>query len=207
MVQLILRGKRRARQLAAIVTVWAGASGFDAADRSINGTGETLKNGTYELGLGSLAYGVRDDWLVRLPTLSLLVGAARAEVRTRFKPAERWRVSPYVGVETPRYGVAGIDAGWDLGTERQHSLTAGAGLRYGPIPWPLVKRPKYWQDETRPRASFEYDYYHRGNAFYAGVFDAIGYVGYTWAWPCFHIGMIASPRSSFIPFPYLFWRI
>ncbi len=207
MQSLILRPKPNARQIAALLAVWAGASGFDAADRSVNGTGETLKAGAFEVGVGSVAYGVADDVLVRLPTLSLLVGSGRAEVRYRSSLSARWRLSPYVALETPRHAGAGADLGWDLGDRKQHSLTAGLGVRYGPIAWPGQRKPKTWQDQALPRATFEYDYYHRGNVVYAGVFDALGYVGYTWAWDSFHAGLISSPASGFYPFPYVYWRL
>ena len=52
----------------------------------------------------------------------------------------------------------------------------------------------------------EYDFYHHGNVAYGGISDYILYGGYTWAWTHFHIGLITSPASKFLPFPYVYWR-
>ncbi len=188
-----MRGPQKLALASLLLSSAAASAGFDANERSINGTGETLAQGRYEVGIGSVAYGVTNQTMVRVPTLSILVGAARLEARHKVELGASARATPYVGAETPRHGVAGVDFGLDLGTGREHSLTVGAGAKIGP--------------HGGGDVSAEYDFYHRGNVVYAGVVGRVGYLGYTWAWESFHVGLITSPASGFLPFPYVAWRL
>lgn len=190
-------------QTAALLLILAAATGAEsaraelsAAHPSINGTGETLPDGESELGIGSAAYGVTSDWMVRIPTLSLLVGYGRAEARYR-QTFDAFRVSPYLFAETPEHGGAGADLGTNLGVADAHSITAGGRARYG------RSRGKV-RTVFRPNA--EYDFYHDGNVAFVGMSDWLLYGGYTWGWSSFHLGLIMSPAGGLLPYPYVYWR-
>jgi hypothetical protein len=111
-----------------------------------------------------------------------------------------------VYVETPRHAGAGVNAGLDFGAEKQHSFTYGVRLRHGPIKELELKQRPVMRKRTVLRPNFEYDFYHAGNVLYAGMQDYLLYVGYTWAWETWHLGLVTSPAARFVPFPYVYWR-
>lgn len=178
---------------------------FTDRSPSINGTGETLPKGQYELGLMETDYGLTDDWLIRAPSAALLVGYGRVEVRRRFQFENDVRLSPYVFAETPRKIGIGADYGFGFGSGKEQSLTVGARAQF---------TPRMEQVKTGPRSrthagiipNIEYDYYARGNDFYAGIADYIPYIGHTWSFKVWHVGLILSPYTSMIPLPYAYIR-
>ncbi len=186
----------------------AGATGaaaradFSGARRSINGTGETLPAGEGEIGLASVAYGLNADWQLTLPAAAALVGYGALSIKRRWALGDGQRVAPYAGLETPRHVQAGVDYGWDLGSARQHSVAVGGRLRYGP----LGRRGLAGKVRALVLPRAEYDYYWRGNVSYAGMSDYVLYLGHTWAFASWHIGLTLSPATGFLPLPYAYWR-
>ena len=176
------------------------------SSRSIHGTGETLAAGTYELGIGSVAYGLTDDWLIAVPTLSLIVGYGRAEARHKFTLTPALRVSPFTFVETFHRLGAGSYVGFDFGSGSAHSITLGAAVISDRRPVVDENGDARIERRMLPQWSLEYDWYNAGNLWYVGVDRYILYLGHTWAWSSVHTGLITSPRSGFLPLPYICWR-
>jgi len=190
----------------ATVTASAALAEFTGQRRSINGTGETLSTGETEAGLTSVAYGITDDWQVRVPSLAMLVGYGRLEARHRWRLDDKGRFSPYAALETPRHLVLGADYGWDLGAQQEHSVTVGARLQYGPMARPGADGQPLYHSRPLVLPSCEYDYYWRGNVAYGGIDDYRIYLGHTWAFSRLHVGLILSPAAGFLPLPYAYWR-
>lgn len=172
---------------------------FTPDQPSIQGTGEVLPEGRAEVGLSEIAYGVTDDTMVRVPSALMLVGYGKVELRHRVRVGEATRVSPYVDVETPRHVGVGSDVGYDFGGSVRQSVSAGARYRYGPYATMRKKR-------GRLIPNFEYDAYIGGNLVYAGMSDYLPYVGYTWAFTSWHVGLIVFPVGGMLPLPYAYWR-
>lgn len=172
---------------------------------SINGTGEVLHRGQFELGLMSNHYGLSDDWMIQLPSTAALVGYARAEVRRRFRLDNAQRLSPYVFVETPKSFGFGSDYGFDFGESGSQSLTIGARAQFTQRLESSANGPRK-KLHTIVLPNLEYDLYGRGNVFYAGIADYLPYFGHTWSFSFWNIGLIAGPFTSMIPLPYVYVR-
>lgn len=172
---------------------------------SINGTGQVLPANAIELGLMSNHYGLNEDWMIQLPSAAALVGYARAEVRRRFRLDASQRLSPYLFGETPKKFGFGGDYGFDFGDSRSQSLNFGARAQF-------TQRLESSSNGPRKRLhtivlpNLEYDYYGRGNVFYAGIADYLPYFGHTWSFSFWNIGLIAGPYTSMIPLPYVYIR-
>lgn len=179
---------------------------FGARSPSINGTGEVLPAGAGEAGVASIAYGLGDNWMVRVPSALLLVGYGRVEVRRKLNVSDSTIVSPYVDAETPRHVAAGADWRVAFGGATRQTFTAGARLRYGPYARPGDGEPP----RLKPRGVFlpnlEYDCYLGGNLIYTGIQDYMPYAGYTWAFNAIHVGLIVAPTGGLVPLPYIYWR-
>lgn len=182
-------------------------SEFNATNRSVNGTGETLNAHQCEVGLRALSCGVSDDFMLTSPTLSILTGESELEARYRFQLPENVRITPALIAGSPVHFGARIDFGINLGADLEHSLTFTTETNWaakGDIPV-----PKYSPDRAYRFTSYlggEYDYYNFGNVAYIGVSRRVPYVGYTWAWEHFHLGIITSNLSRYFPVPYFYWR-
>lgn len=179
---------------------------FDATHRSINGTGEVLGAQEVEAGLQQIAIGLGDSWQITAPSLAAWVGYGKLEVKKRFGMADEQRVSPYAGLTASRRAYVGVDYGWDFGDQRQHSLTLGGKLLYRPLAKPGGDGRVGVKAHPLFLPNGEYDYYWNGNVSYGGIADYLPYIGHTWAWDSFHIGLILSPQAGFIPLPYVYWR-
>ncbi len=177
---------------------------FSSSKRSINGTGETLGKGEFELGLSSLSYGIDDSWLVTTPSMMAILGYGRAELRHKFSWDEH-RSSPYVSIETPRHYSLGNDYGIDFGEDRSHSLTIGGRMQFTPRMQGTSKGPRS-RLHTQFLPNIEYDYYVNGNLLYMGIAEYRVYFGFTWALQTWHLGLIAGPATGFIPLPYAYLR-
>lgn len=178
---------------------------FSAQNRSINATGETLHEGEIELGLMGAYYGLSDEWMLEAPSLTTLLGYGRVELRRRFRLEGDQRVSPYLFGETPKKYGFGSDYGWDFGPDKAQSLTIGLRLQFTQRLAGTSAGPRS-QLHTLALPNLEYDYYARGNVFYAGFADYIPYLGYTWSFSFWNIGLVASPYTSMIPLPYVYIR-
>lgn len=189
-----------------VVSAPALAADFGPDKRSINGTGETLPAGETELGVLDVAYGVSDDFMVRAPSVALLVGYGRLEARERFSPAGVSRLSSYVFIEPPSHLGLGADAGWDIGAAREHSLTVGARVRHGPLFRSDFASASVVTPRTTLVPNAEYDYYGFGGDAYVGVADYLPYAGYTWAFTTLHAGVVLFPGAGLLPLPYVYWR-
>ena len=179
---------------------------FSPSRRSINGTGETLAEGEFEVSPAAVSYGIEPDLMLRVPSLLMLVGYGRFEGRFRHDLGNQMRLSPYVFLETPRHGGLGSDVGWDWGEGQQHSVTVGGRWRYGPLA--TVKEDGGPRRSSRGtwRPNAEYDRYVNGNVAFVGMSDYLVYAGFTWAWTSFHCGVVMSPASGLVPLPYIYWR-
>jgi hypothetical protein len=172
---------------------------------SINGTGEVLPKAAVELGLMSNHYGLNEDWMIRIPSAAALVGYGRAELRRRFRLGADERISPYLFGETPKKFGFGSDYGFNFGESRSQSLTVGARAQF-------TQRLESSSNGPRKRLhtiflpNIEYDYYGRGNVFYAGIAEYLPYFGHTWSFSFWNIGLIAGPYTSMIPLPYVYIR-
>ncbi len=178
---------------------------FSSDNRSINGTGETLNEGEFELGLMGAYYGLSDDWMMMLPSVNALLGYGRAELRRRFRLDDGQRVSPYIFGETPKKYGLGSDYGWDFGEGKAHSVTIGGRVQFTQRLRGTTAGPRS-RLHTIALPNMEYDYYARGNVLYVGFADYIPYFGHTWSFSFWNIGLIASPYTSMIPLPYVYIR-
>ncbi len=177
---------------------------FSSSKRSINGTGETLNEGEFELGISSLHYGVDDSWLLTTPSLMTFVGYGRAELRRKFKWNEQ-RISPYVAARTPRIYSLGSDYGLDFGEDKSQSLTIGGRVDFRPRVHSATHGPRS-KLHTQFLPNVEYDYYLNGDLVYVGIAEYRAYLGYTWAFKNWHLGLITGPANNFIPLPYVYLR-
>ena len=183
---------------------WNAYGAFDETNRSINGTGETLSKDTYELGSTGFAYGIDDDLMLQTPATSLLFARGSVGVKYRLK-GERRRITPGIELGTSAYMAGGADFGWDLGESAQHSLTFTPKL--------YLERRAVIADGRSQRKwvvslelNGEYDFYHGGNLAFVGLVSSLPFVGYTWGFDSFYCGVVSSPRSYFLPFPFVYWR-
>lgn len=204
-----------ARALVALAALASGTAlaKFNGRERSINGTGETLPEGSAELGFTTFAFGVTDQLMLSLPTLPLLNGAIGIEARYKLSLNRNVRVSPFAGIG---YGTnsdepaanAGAVFGFDS-TDRRHSFDLGAQIRRYPK---FVVREKSDEESddavaTRVLGQLEYNHYTRGgNLFYLGAWGGMPYWGFTWAWENVHLGLIGALPTMFIPLPYIYLR-
>ena len=195
-----------------LLTVGIGISGSAAAEfgptnRSINGTGETLAANKCEVGLRTLACGVTDNVLISAPMLSILTGDGEVEMRRRFGLFENMRITPAITAGTPIHFGGRLDLGIDLGMDRQHSVTLTFETKWSAKT--AIPVEKYSPDKAYRFTGYlggEYDFYFAGNVAYIGLVRQVPYLGYTWAWEHFHVGLITSNRSRFFPIPYFYWR-
>lgn len=178
---------------------------FTGENRSINGTGETLPDGDFELGMTSASYGLSQDLMLQAPSLATLFGFGRIELRRRFRLEGDQRLTSYVFGETPKKFGIGSDYGWNFGSDHSHSLTAGGRVQF-------TRRLEGTSSGRRSRLhtiaipNFEYDFYSNGNDSYLGIADYIPYVGHTWSFSFWNIGLIATPLTSMVPLPYVYVR-
>ncbi|MBC7531342.1 MAG: hypothetical protein H7318_07175 [Oligoflexus sp.] len=156
-----------------------------------------------ELGLMGAYYGLSDDWMLQTPSLTTLLGYGRAELRRRFRLEGDQRVSPYIFAETPKKYGFGSDYGWDFGEDKAQSLTVGMRLQFTQRLAGTSAGPRS-RLHTLALPNLEYDYYAGGNVFYAGFAEYIPYLGHTWSFGFWNIGLIASPYTSMIPMPYVY---
>jgi hypothetical protein len=180
---------------------------FSSSRRSINGTGEVLPAKECELSLVHLACGVSETLTVTAPTAVILTGQSDIGLRQKFMLGDAWRVTPRIAFGTPiQFGV-GADLGWDIDPARQHSLTIGAEWRLRektdqPIQDGLAKD----QYTVALTPSGDYTYYWSGHALYAGATGAVPYLGATYSFGDFFLGLVTSPKSRFVPLPYAYVR-
>jgi hypothetical protein len=193
---------------------------YGERNRSINGTGETLAARSFELNINTLNYGLTDDWMIAVPSLSIFTGRGAVEVRRKWMLDARWRVTPSLSagpVPVPNYFQSAgfqfdapptpysqfsVDLGADSGDVRQHSWNSGLDLRFTRGIDNRGERTTRVLGDLR----FEYDYYTNGNLLYVGIGRKVPYLGYTWAWRRVYFGLVTSPLSYLIPLPYLFFR-
>jgi hypothetical protein len=192
---------------------------FNAEERSINATGDTLTKGTYQLGFTDIHYGITDDITLGLPALSLIAGRGALELRKKFTLPRNWRFTPALSsgpvpypeiarkfgfeVDRPKpYFQLSQDLGLDWGESLQHSANLGLDVRA----IDTVKKDGGTRKKFLGDLRFEYDFYHAGNLFYVGLQRQLPYVGFTWAWRRVHTGIVSSPLSYFIPLPYVYFR-
>lgn len=183
---------------------WTAYGAFDDEHRSINGTGETLAKGAYELGSTGLSYGIDDDLLLQMPATSLLFARGSLAAKYRVKGEHR-RITPGLEIGSTAYVAGGADFGWDLGESYNHSVTLTPKLY-------LERRAMIYEGRSQRRwvvsleLNGEYDFYHAGNLVFVGLISSLPFVGYTWGFESFYCGLVSSPRSYFIPFPFVYWR-
>ena len=178
---------------------------FTESSPSINGTGETLPAGEFELGLMSTYYGLSDDLMLQAPSVATVLGYGRVELRKRYRLENRQRFTPYLFAETPKKFGFGSDYGWNFGQGHEHSLNVGARAQMTNRLEGTPKGPRT-RLHTIAIPNVEYDYYWRGNASYIGIADYIPYFGHTWSFAFWNFGLIASPFTSMIPLPYVYVR-
>lgn len=177
---------------------------FSESVRSINGTGETLPKGQYELGSTGLSYGVRDDILIQAPATSLIFarGAIAAKYKTRMYET---RLTPFIELGNSAYIAAGTDIGRNFGPSLKHSVTITPKLylqrRSLNVNGQIVKKLVLSLE-----LNGEYDFYYGGNLAFAGLQASLPFLGYTWGFSSFYCGLVASPLSNFIPLPFAYWR-
>ena len=190
----------------------AAQASYGEHERSLNGTGETLRQGGAEVGLATISYGLSDRLMLGLATWPLAFGQASSQLKYKFLLRDNIRLTPYVGggydwqAHQGSYGT-GATLGFDLGAERRESLSISGGLLHAP-PLDLNKpsAPRK-QAQNQARVQVEFDHYTQGgNLFYVGALNQSLYAGFTWAWDNFHLGLVSSSAVAFIPLPYLYWR-
>jgi len=192
---------------------------FSKSNRSINGTGEVLGDGEIEIGFGSASYGYSDQIMFGIPTGHFLTGQGKFEAKYKLDLGASMRLTPAVAIgpaifpdlaksigfehmDVNPYVMASFDFGVNIGGQDEHSITVGLDLK-------SVKRRATGGEIKRKilgDVRFEYDFYHRGNVAYFGLFRQAPYVGYTWGFESTYIGLISSVSTSFYPFPYIYWR-
>ncbi len=175
---------------------------FSPDNPSVNGTAETLKNNEFELGLTKVSFGLTDNTMIELPSAASLVGYGHAELKHKFELSDQSKISPYIFAKTPRKYGAGLNYGLDFGAQ---SITLGGRVQLTSRVRGATNGPRS-KLHTQLLPNLEYDYYHRGNVVYAGIYDYALYLGYTWAFKRWHLGFITGPRSSFFPLPYVYLR-
>lgn len=192
---------------------------FNAKERSINGTGETLSKKSVQLGFMDAHYGITDDITVSVPALSLIAGRGAFELRKKFALGQNWRLTPALSsgpvpyyemarkfgfeVDRPKpYVQLATDLGRSWGSGLQHSANVGLDLRMVEGMAKTGGTKKRYLGDVR----FEYDYYYASNLFYLGLQRQLPYIGLTWGWKRVHLGVVSSPLSYFIPLPYLYFR-
>jgi hypothetical protein len=198
---------------------------FSGKQRSINNTGETLPSGSGEIGLASFSYGMTESLMLTVPTLPLVFGSIAAQINYQIKLGSNLRLTPYAGASLPEYngerevepnfgGFFGINAG----SRSQHSFAFGLDARIGrSVSFDFDKDEigeksdveiTITEKKTRSTYILAYDYYTSGgNLFYVGSLGGLPYYGFTWAWENFHVGILGSPMTVFLPIvPYFYVR-
>jgi hypothetical protein len=198
---------------------------FSGKQRSINNTGETLPSGSGEVGLASFSYGMSDSLMLTVPTLPLVFGSIAAQMNYQLKLGSNIRLTPYAGASLPEYngkrevepnfgGFFGVNGG----SRSQHSFALGVDARIGrSVSFDFDKDDldnesdlEITISEKKTRTSYiiAYDYYTSGgNLFYLGSLGGLPYYGFTWAWDNFHLGILGSPVTLFLPIvPYFYFR-
>ena len=100
---------------------------FGKKQPSINGTGETLSQGSAELGFLSFSYGVTDQLMLSIPTLPLLRGLTSVSGRYKIELGNNMRFSPTASVyhvsQTGMDSALGAGGGFILGFDFGKSET------------------------------------------------------------------------------------
>lgn len=189
---------------------------------SINGTGQVLKQGKGEVGFATFSYGLTDQVQISVPTLGLVAGAIGVSGSYKHDVKEGMWLTPSLGtgfnLSTKQLSASGVlTAGFNAGERSTVSL----GLAYSFVGEATVSSSTSAEEESSldkvttaangVAGTFEYDMYTLGgNLFYVGVVGGsaivVPYLGFTWAWENFHLGIVSSLASLFVPLPYLYWR-
>ena len=111
-----------------------GHAEFNEKERSINGTGETLSKGTYQVGFSDIHYGMTDSITIGLPALSLFAGRGAVELRKKFALAPNWRLTPALSAGPVPYPEMARKFGFEVVGEIHHPN--------GPTMWRMWRDPR-----------------------------------------------------------------
>lgn len=144
--------------------------------------------------------------MLQTPATSLLF--ARGSIGAKYKlkdGSEHFRITPGLELGNTVYMAGAADFGWDLGDAHNHSITISPKLY-------LQRRAMIAEGRSQRKwvisleLNGEYDFYQSGNLAFVGLISSSPYVGYTWGFDNFYCGVVSSPMSYFIPFPFAYWR-